>query len=178
MSLVSERYADAFFQAAEAHGQVDACLKDILDLKELFLSEPKLVSVLVTPKTTQAEKKTLIEDVFRGNVEDYTFNLLRVLLDKGRITEVPAIADDYQKFYHERHNVISMTITTAFEAEPELIEKISEKFRKQYDADAVKVETKVDPDLIGGAIIVIGDTMYDESVRGKLAALQAEINAE
>lgn len=178
MSLVSERYADAFFEVAEAHGKVEECLSDITELKEVFESEPKLVSFLVTPNHTEAKKKQLVEEVFHDNVEPYTFNLLRLLLDKGRITEIPDIADDYRKFYNERKNVIRMTITTAFEAEPELISDISEKFRKQYGAEQVQVETKVDPDLIGGAIIVIGDTMYDESVRGKLAALKAEIIAD
>ena len=100
------------------------------------------------------------------------------MLQKGRITLVPEVLNDYQAIHDSRKNVIRMKITTAYEAEPELIDRIAEKFRKQYDAESVQVDVDVDPDLIGGAIIVIGDTMYDESVRGKLQALETEINAE
>lgn len=178
MSQISERYAEAFYEAAAAKGLQDACLTDLIGLAEVFSAGGDVLGFFVNPSTTLREKQNMMCEVFRGQTEDLTLNLLRLLLEKGRITEVPAVCDDYQVIYDSRKNVLRMTITTAFEAEPDLIDKIVEKFRTQYGADEVKVETTIDPDIIGGAIIVIGDTMYDESVRGKLQALQAEINAD
>lgn len=177
MSLISQRYAGALYQAAEAQGISDACNDDLKMCREVFEDSDAFIGYLVNPKTTQKEKQLALKDIFQDHVEGLTLNTLLLLLEKGRITLVPEIAEDYQTFADQKNNVISMTITTAMEAEPELIEKISEKFRVKYGADRVNVEQVVDPDIIGGAVIVVGDTMYDESVRGKLQALAAEINA-
>ena len=177
MSLISQRYAGALYQAAEAQGITDSCNEDLKVCRDVFESQDAFIGYLVNPKTTQKEKQIALRDIFQDNLEGLTMNTLLLLLEKGRITLVPEIAADYQNFVDQKNNVISMTITTAMEAEPDLIAKISEKFRVKYGADRVNVEQVVDPDIIGGAIIVVGDTMYDESVRGKLQALAAEINA-
>ena len=178
MSQISQRYAEAFYEAAEALGKQDACLADLLTCSEVLSAGSSFLDYLLNPKATLSEKQQRIREVFHGEVEDLTQNLLLLMLQKGRITLVPEVLNDYQAIHDSRKNVIRMKITTAYEAEPELIDRIAEKFRKQYDAESVQVDVDVDPDLIGGAIIVIGDTMYDESVRGKLQALETEINAE
>lgn len=178
MSLVSQRYAGALFEAAEAQGKVDLCNQDLKNCRDVFDSENKLISFLVNPKTTQKDKQKVLKEIFSDQLEPLTMNTLLLLLEKSRITLVPDISDDYQALYDSKNNVISLQITTAMEAEPELIEKISEKFRKQYGADSVKVSCNVDESIIGGAIIVVDGTMYDESVAGKLKALAAGINAE
>lgn len=177
MSIISERYAGAFLEAAGAQGKQEDCLSDLNGLKELFETNEAFVSFLKNPKVKKFEKQDFLKKVFQGKVEDLTLNCLLLMLDKGRIAFVPEVAEDYKRLLDEQKNVISMTITTAFPAEQELVDQLKAKFQKQYNAEDVKVELNVDPDIIGGAIIVVGDTMYDESVRGKLNALQAAINA-
>ncbi len=178
MSQVSQRYASALFQAADAQGKVDLCNQDLKTCCDVFENEDGFIRFLVSPEKTQREKLAALKEIFSDQLDGLTMNTLLLLLEKSRITLVPEISEDYQGICDSRNNVISMQITTAMEAEPELIEKISEKFRKQYGADSVKVECNVDPEIIGGAIIVVDGTMYDESVAGKLKALAAGINAE
>ena len=177
MSLISERYASALFKAAEAQGKEDLCNQDLKNCREVFETEEELIAFFVSPKHTQLEKQKALREIFGDQVDTLTLNTLLLLLEKSRITLVPEISADYQDLYDSRNNVIRMQITTAMEAEPDLIEKISEKFRKQYGAEKVSVDLKVDPDIIGGAVIVVEGTMYDESVAGKLKALAAGINA-
>ncbi len=178
MSLISQRYAEAFYEAAEAAGKQEKCLSELTACNDALSGEKAFSSYLLNPRSTVLEKQQRIREVFRGEVDGLTLNLLLLLLEKGRIKLLPEVLDDYQAIYDSRQNVIHMTITTAFEAEPALIDDIAERFRKKYDAERVSVDVNVDPDLIGGAIIVIGDTMYDESVRGRLQALETEINAK
>lgn len=178
MSLISQRYAEAFYEAAEAAGKQEKCLSDLTACNDALSGEPAFLAYLLNPKATMLEKQQRIREVFRGEVDELSINLLLLMLEKGRITLLPEVLNDYQAIYDSLQNVIHMTITTAYEADPALIEDIKERFRKKYDAERVTADVDVDPDLIGGAIIVIGDTMYDESVRGKLQALETEINAE
>ncbi len=178
MSLVSQRYAGALYEAADAQGKVDLCNQDLKNCRDVFDSEDGFIRFLVSPEKTQKEKQAALKEIFADQLDPLTMNTLLLLLEKSRITIVPEISEDYQTLYDNKNNVIRMQITTAMEAEPELIDKISEKFRKQYGADSVKVECNIDPAIIGGAIIVVDGTMYDESVAGKLNALAAQINAE
>lgn len=177
MSLISERYAGAFYDAANEAGKQELCRDELVTLDQIFRSEPDLTGFLSNPQKTLTKKSEAIQGIFSGTLDPLTLNFLLLLLGKGRLDQLSSIVRDYQSRMDRDENVIHIHITTAMEADPEQVQKICDKFQALYHASRVKVDTSVDPELIGGAVITVGDTMYDESLKGRLDALRTEISS-
>lgn len=175
MSLISERYAEAFFQLAKEQNRVEKELDALTFLAETWNSHPDLQGFLKNPRKGPEEKTRAIRNIFEEQVDSYTMNLLLLLLRKDRLSLLPDIREDYKALEDSDKNVLNITITTASQAEPDIIQKISDKFCTKYHADSVRVTEVVDPSIIGGVIVQVGDTRYDDSVTGKLKALQDEL---
>lgn len=175
MSLISKRYAEAFFQLAKEQNQVEEELQNLTFLTEVWNTQPDLRGYLKNPQKGPEEKATALRNIFSDQIDKTALNLVLLLLRKDRLSLLPEICEDYKELKDSYKNVLNITITTASRAEPELIQKISETFRVKYHADSVKAEEKVDPSIIGGVIVQVGDTRYDDSVTGKLKALQDEL---
>lgn len=175
MSLISERYAEAFFQLAKEQNQVEEELDNLQFLTDIWNSQPDLQGYLKNPRKGPEEKAKAIRNIFQDQVDSHSLNLVLLLLRKDRLSLLPDICEDYKKLKDSYKNVLNITITTATQAEPDIIQKISDKFRAKYHAEGVQAKTVVDPSIIGGVVVQVGDTRYDDSVAGKLKALQDEL---
>lgn len=175
MSLISERYAAALFAIGEDKKKIDVLSEDLSFLSEIWNSQPDLKGYLRNPRKSPKEKEMALTNIFASQVDAYAFQLLLLLLRKDRLDLLPEICSDFQRMREDSQDILHITITTAKEAEPDTIRKISDRFQKKYSAGGVRVTTKVDPSLIGGVQVQVGDTLYDDSVKGKLKALQEEL---
>jgi F-type H+-transporting ATPase subunit delta len=101
-----------------------------------------------------------------------------LLLDKGRIESLPGISREFSRLADKQRNILNITIMTAVPLDQAGIDRISEKFRHLYQASSVKVTLDVQPSLIGGVKVAVGDKLYDGTVKGKLAGLQAILSGK
>lgn len=175
MSLISERYAEAFFDLAREQNQIEEELDNLTFLTDTWNSNPDLQGYLKNPRKGPEEKAQALRNIFNDQVDGNSLHLLLLLLRKDRLSLLPEICEDYKALKDRYKNVLNLTVTTAKKAEPDIIKKISDKFQAMYHADSVQVSEVVDPSIIGGVIVQVGDTRYDDSVTGKLKALQDEL---
>lgn len=175
MSLISERYAEAFFTISKEKGQLDRALEELKFLRDVWLSEDNFRGFLKNPRKSPGEKETVIRNIFAEALSEETLHLVLLLLRKGRLDLLPDVYRDALVWNDRSQNTISITVTTARQAEPDVIRQISERFCNKYHAAAAHVSEVVDPAILGGVIIQVGDDRYDSSVAGQLKALQAQL---
>jgi len=172
---VADVYAKGLLGATQEAGQTavviaefDALMTDVLDRFPKF--EAVLASALVLPE----EKSALIDRVFHGRASPLLVNFLKVVARHGRLDCLRAIHCQTHVRYDALRNRIPVRLTTVTPLEPALIAQITENLRAMLPGEPV-VEPATDPNLIGGAVLRIGDTIYDGSIANQLHNLRQEI---
>jgi F-type H+-transporting ATPase subunit delta len=172
---VGEVYAKALLSAAAGSQQVD----EVVDQLEAIVTQvldanPKLELLLSNPKMPLETKWAMIDRLFGGKINGSLLNLLKVLGRRERLQFLRAVQLSASEMRDEWMGRIQVQVTVPnpldAEAEKALIEKLQGVFRKQ-----VRLSVKVDPGIVGGLVIRIGDTVFDGSVDGQLRMLRKSV---
>lgn len=172
MPLIERRYAEALVDIAEKHGAIDAYQKELQFVADIYNQNGDFRFLLINPQIKVDEKKEIVKKIFSGSLMDNMINFLMLLIDRGRIRNLPGMLDEYIKLADERKNILSMTITSAAPLEEGQVNEIKDKYRKAYNALDVKVDIAVDESLVGGIKVQIGDKVIDGTVKGRLESLK------
>ena len=175
MSLISERYAEAFFEISKGKGKLDQALEELDFLRQVWFSQENLRGFLKNPRKSPGDKEKAVRGIFSDVLSDDTLHLVLLLLRKNRMELLPDIYQDVAAWKDQSQNIISITVTTAEKAEPDVIRQISKRFCSKYHAADAHVSEVIDPAIIGGVIVQVGDDRYDDSVAGQLKALQTQL---
>jgi F-type H+-transporting ATPase subunit delta len=175
MSLVAERYAKALLDLAIFENAVDECQNELAAVSQIYEAESDLKTFLLSPQNDLTTKKTVLIHVFSGFIRKNMLNLLLLLLDKERMEALPDIYTAYVEMADEYRNILKITVTTALPLNRDEIDSIGEKFKSVYHGSSVKIIVETDTSLIGGVKVVVGDKLYDGTVKGKLSKMQSAI---
>lgn len=175
MSLVADRYAKALLDLAISNSTVEEYQNEFAAVAQIYKEERDLVTFLFSPQKNLATKKALITHVFSGSISRNILNLLLLLLEKGRINSLPDIYTAYEKMADEYRKILNISVITALPLSKEQLDGISEKFKAIYHASSVKITVETDNALVGGIRVVVGDKLYDGTVKGKLLKMQSAL---
>lgn len=168
----AKRYAQAVLSLAKEQGTLDAWHNDLAGLSAL-LSDPAAVSFFASPNATEARKVEVLDQVL-VNGQPEAKNLARLLLERERLDDLPAIYDLFEDGIRAERGIVVAQVTTAEPLgaiEQEMVkERLTEMTGKQ-----VELSLKVDPEIIGGIIARIGDVLVDGSVISQLRRLRARL---
>jgi F-type H+-transporting ATPase subunit delta len=127
-------------------------------------------TVLTDPRIGRPQKEKLIFDIGGSALTPASKNLVRVLLDGGRILVTPAIAALFEEMKARTEGKVDVNVTSAYALESEQESIIAAAVKRRVGKD-VSISTTIDPSLIGGVVIRIGDTVIDASLQGRLKQL-------
>jgi F-type H+-transporting ATPase subunit delta len=144
-------------------------------VQECFASNPGLEQVLASPRVTQVEKEKLIDRIFSGKVHKTLLNFLKVLCRRGRIGALRGIQVSANQIRDEQLGRVQVVVTSAFELTGDQRNAIATKLGQTLGKEVV-LDQRVNPELLGGIQIRIGDQVYDGSVLGKMAALRTAVS--
>ena len=172
---VGEIYARALLGAAE-HARQAVAVLDELDaiVDEVFAQFPKLETVLGSLLVSHEEKSVVLDRVFADRISRLLLNFLKVVSRHGRLDCLRAIRYIARKLYEEMQGNVRVRVTTATAVDPRQIEQIAATLGVTLGQRPI-LETRVDPALIGGAILRIGDTVYDGSVANQLQSIRQQM---
>lgn len=173
-TVVAKRYAVALFNLAKEHGQVEAVQSDLNEVKTLFSNNTELISLLTNPKLSTKKKKELLTTIF-GDANQFIQNTLAVLVDKNRIGETVNLADAYTDFANEMSGIAQAKVFSTRPLSDEEQARLSAAFATKIGKESLKIENVIDPDLLGGVRLQIGNRIYDGSLKGKLTRLEREL---
>ncbi len=165
--IVREVYSEVLFDLAEQSGEINAVHEELVCVRQILKSEPEFAMLLSSELIKPQEKTGIVRRVFDGKLSELTVNFLCVLARRGRVGFLSGISERYESLVDEYHHRKAVEVTLAREPDAELIEKLKADLSKALDSE-VKLTVKVDPALIGGAVIRKDDMMIDSSVRSSL----------
>lgn len=173
---ISRRYARALIAIGRDHDRVDRLGADLDAIaRVLDLDEGRLGAALANPALTPSERRAVVEEVLgRLDLDRYTANFLRLLVDKNRLGEFAHIRRDYHEMADELAGRVRATVTTARSLDAASAQRVREALAAVTHGELL-IDFKVDPGLIGGLVAQIGDKVYDASVRTRLEDLRAEL---
>lgn len=174
---VASRYAKSLMELAIEKDALEEIYKDMQLFSETCQSSHDFRLMLKNPIIGHDKKKVILYKIFQGKVHESTLAIFDVITRKNRESILCAISNEFISLYRQHHSIDKVVVTTSVPLTPDLREKMIRKI-KERTGNKVSLTEKVDPDLIGGYILQIGDRMMDNSVRSKLKALEYEFTDE
>mgnify|MGYP005777591313 FL=1 len=174
--LVSKVYGDALFETAMEKQEIDQLYEQVKLLKKIWNDNKDLAELLDNPRIVKEEKIQTIKNIFSGRFCDDLSGFLTVIVDKGRQKEIPAICDYFIGIVREYKRMGVAWITSAVELRDSQKEAIEKKLLDTTDYVGFEMNYKVEPEIIAGLIIRIGDRIVDSSVRTQLENLRRQLS--
>jgi F-type H+-transporting ATPase subunit delta len=171
---IADRYASAIFELAAEQDRLDEIGQELKDIAHAIREYPDLAKLLAHPLVGQADKAETLLSLAVGATET-TRNFLKVVVDKGRETALPDIATAYSIRLDARLKRAQAVATTATALDDEARAHLQQQL-SSYLAQDVTLESRVDPTILGGVIIRVGDRLIDGSIKGRLRELAASLN--
>jgi len=171
MPLVDKRYAEALVDVAESKNAIGEVQEELKTFAEAYSTLPEFRNFYHSPEIGNDEKRNTLKMVFKDS-NSILLPFLQLLIDKGRIVNLPGIYNEYVEIADKRKKVLHLEVKVAAAIDDGQLEKLKEKYRKEYNATDVKVSVTIDKDLLGGIVIQIGDRVIDASIKGRLQGLK------
>ena len=171
---VAVRYAKSIFLLAEEKNIVEEIRNDIQLVESAFSAFPDLKESIDNPVLNTSIKKSILTDIFKDKLNEYSFNFLLLILDNKREGSFYDIFRDFDDIYRKSKNIEKAKITSVEKLDKDTVESILKTLEASFNTN-VELEEEVNADLIGGLIIQVEDKKYDFSIAGKLSKIDAEL---
>ena len=160
-------YARALLGLALERDEADQVEAELADLAGLMAAKPELAAYLGSPLVEDEVRTALIEKALRPRANELVVNTLQVMNTKGRLDLLPALAEAYRLENEHRRGEVDVEVTTAVALSDELRERITET-ASRYAGRTARLVEKVDPGLLGGLVLKIGDQKIDGSLSRRI----------
>ncbi|MGO4889155.1 F0F1 ATP synthase subunit delta [Anaerobacillus sp. MEB173] len=174
-NAVANRYAVALFQVAKQKGTLTETQEQLRTVQQAVKENPVFSEVLGHPKVTAEKKKEIFKSIFGKAVSDTVMNTFFVLIDHRRENVLLEMIDDFNKHSNEDQGIAEAKVYTTKAISEEDINTLTSGFAKKLGKKQLRVENIIDPELIGGIKIRIGDRIYDGSVKRQLQRLERQL---
>ncbi|GAB3006161.1 ATP synthase F1 subunit delta [Niabella terrae] len=161
---LASRYAKALVDIATEKGQLDPVYADMLWLQAVCKSNPDFVSLLRSPIIKADKKQKIVDAITRNQIGEISQSFIRLLINKGREANLPEVLPAFVKQYKQTNNIHTVNLTTAVPVSASVRDHIVNQVKQSAGVEKIELEEKVDPDLIGGFVLVMGDKMVDASI--------------
>lgn len=171
---VARRYAEALFELAVEKDILSKVEEDLELVLQVLEASQDFQNILNSQRVPGPDKRDLLTQLFEGRLHEITMNFILVLTEKRRERYLHRISKEYIRLAEAKRNIVEAQVKTAVELTREdkqvLEQKLSESTGKN-----IKVVLKVDPELLGGAVIKIGDKVIDGSVARRLLKMKENL---
>ena len=174
LATLARPYAEAAFQVAQTGDLAQASAQ--LDALAAVAANPQLRLFADAPKTGAAQVFDVITSVVKTPLTDASKNLLRTVIDNGRLSVLPEIAAQFHALVNERSGVSDAIVYSAFAIEPAQLADVVTSLEKRFGRK-LNATVQVEPELIGGIRVVVGDEVLDTSVKARLEQMKAALTA-
>ncbi|MGX5377231.1 F0F1 ATP synthase subunit delta [Ligilactobacillus sp. LYQ135] len=166
-ATVARRYGKALFEVAQEQNSLAETAEELNQIKAALEKEPGLVVFMTSPQIDEKVKKDTLNEITK-NASSLVANLLNMLFDYHRISNLEAIIDEFNRQYDAKRKIVRATVRTAIALDEQQKDRLAKTFAKLEDANQVILDEKVDPSIIGGVILQSQNHIYDGSIRSKI----------
>eukprot|EP00616_Rhizochromulina_sp_CCMP1243_P009890 CAMPEP_0118962576 /NCGR_PEP_ID=MMETSP1173-20130426/865_1 /TAXON_ID=1034831 /ORGANISM="Rhizochromulina marina cf, Strain CCMP1243" /LENGTH=208 /DNA_ID=CAMNT_0006910859 /DNA_START=36 /DNA_END=662 /DNA_ORIENTATION=- len=166
---IHARYANATYVAASKKKALDQVATELAGFKELLSKNAQFAEYLSNPTVSRAAKVSAVDKLFEGpKTSDVTKNLMVTLASNARIGEAGKVADAYAELMKASRGELDAVITTASKLTKAQENKVVDSLKKQANGRKVSISTVVDPSILGGLTVQIGDQFLDLSAKSRI----------
>jgi F-type H+-transporting ATPase subunit delta len=167
VSVIAKPYAKAAFEFASEHKAIEQWSSE-LDAFASIVKSDTVARIIASPMLSQSE----IVEVVKDHLDQNFANFLYLIADNKRLELLPSIALQFEKIKNAQLNNKLASVTLAYKAGAALLESLRLSLEKKFDC-SIDLDVKIDPTIIGGAIVKVGDTVIDDSVSGRLEKMKS-----
>lgn len=169
-------YAEALLSLAEERGQVDAVAAEVAALRQLLAENELFRQMLAAPSVSRESRDALLQRVLGGAISSLTLNFLLVMSSKSRLPQLDAVLAQFQSALDERRGRIDVDVYVPAKLGDDELDDMRRKVSASLNKDA-KLRQIVDPSILGGIVLRVGDKLIDGSVRRQLEMAKAKFLA-
>jgi F-type H+-transporting ATPase subunit delta len=173
-NTIARRYARAIFDIAREQNGIEKFSRDLKSIVDLIEENPDMRKIVYGRLVPVEAKKEIIREILPGDTDRMLVNFLFLILDKGREQYLTGIFEAYDRLAAEEKMIIPAEVTSAIPLTEEQVAKLESKL-SGLTGKSVKVKINVEPALMGGITVRIGDTVYDGSIAKKLDLLNEHL---
>ena len=171
---LATRYAKALIDLAIEKDQLEQVFADMKWLQSVCKTNRDFVNLLRSPIINAETKKKIIEAIIKSSVSPMTLGFVTLLATKSRESNLPEIVNAFISSYKSKKNIQTIMLSTATEVGDSTRQAIINQVKKSGNFEHVELEEKIDPDLIGGFVLQIGDKLVDASIAYDLKAISKQ----
>lgn len=171
---INTGYARALFEMAQAEGVVARVEEELFRLRELLKGNPELLQFLKDPNVKAEGKRKALSDLFQGRVHPLVLSTLISLSDQDRAGRVLHVIEEFSSIAAASRQTVTGEITTVIKLDDATLERFASELSKVTGKN-VKLLQRIDPAILGGAIITVGEQIIDGSLRRKLDQIKDKL---
>jgi F-type H+-transporting ATPase subunit delta len=175
-SRAASRYVKSLLGLAVEKKVLEDVHRDMLLFSEAISKSRQLGLVLQSPVIKHDKKLDILRKIFQGKVHSLTMAFFEIITRKNREPILAGIAREFHNAYNDYKGIGKATVTTAIPLDTKLRDELEKLVSKYSDKKQIELIEKVDPDLIGGFVLDVGDRQVDASIRSKIKTLKLKFS--
>jgi len=176
-TAAARRYAAALFQLARDEHRVSEVGQELDVIASAFEDSQELRSALLTPLHPAAERKAVLRALCTyASLGPLVANFYSFLIDRRRLLDFDAIRDEYQRLANQASGLVTAQVVSATPLDDRRQDRLRRALSERTGFE-VRLDVRIDPELIGGAVAKVGDMVFDGSLRSQLDQLRASLSA-
>jgi F-type H+-transporting ATPase subunit delta len=173
MQEAARVYAEALFDVAKKKGKLDAVRDELAQFADAVDGNRELQVFFFSPYFSSAEKVAGLKRAV-SDVDAELINFLELLIEKQRMPEIFRIRRQLDELWKQENRRIDVTVTSAVTLEPAVVEKVGAEIERQT-GQKVELSSSVDPEILGGIVLQVGNKVLDASIRSRLEKLRKSV---
>jgi F-type H+-transporting ATPase subunit delta len=170
---IAQVYARSLFEVARDQDKLDDVREQLGEFADAVESDKGLTTFFFSPYFSTQEKKDGLQKAVEG-AEPILMNFLELLLEKHRMPAIYRIRREYDGLWREEHKLLSVQVTSAVKLDEEIVKSLGDRISEQTGRQ-VDLTAKVEPDILGGIVLRVGNSILDASIRNRLEQLRRQV---
>ncbi len=173
MEDIAQVYARSLYEVAQAQGSVDEVRDELGRVADAVDQDRGLATFLFSPYFSTEEKKDGLHRVVAG-AQPVVMNFLELLVEKHRMPVIHRIRREYDGLWREEHKLLPVQVTTAVDLDDAVVRSLGQRIEERTGR-RVELTARVEPDIIGGIVLRVGNSILDASIRNRLDSLRRQV---
>ena len=173
MEEIASVYARSLFEVAKEHDKLDKVRDELGEFADALNESRELQVFLFSPYFSTREKSDGLDKAISG-ADETTVNFLKLLIEKHRTPVLFRVRAELDELWREENRLLPVTVTSAVELPKATVKQIGDRIAEQTDRK-VDLSSTVDPDILGGIIVRVGNSVLDASIRNRLENFRKQV---
>jgi F-type H+-transporting ATPase subunit delta len=173
MEELARVYGRSLFEVAREHGKLDELREQLAQFADALDAERQLAVFFFSPYFSSKEKQDGLERMLEG-ADELLLNFLKLLIESHRMPVIFRIREEYERLWDEENRTLAVQITSAIELDQATTESLGRTIGERAGRK-VTLAARVDPDILGGIVLRVGNSILDASIRNRLEQLRRHV---